>query len=552
MKSILIKSAILLMVHLCSLLLISCIQVEKVQTTDQPNVLLIMIDDLNDYLGCYGGHPQAISPGIDALAESGIMFANAHTNAGVCAPSRNSMFTGVYPHNSRDFGWTPYPMQKALQNNKTLIELFNENGYYTLGTGKLMHSEMTETLDEWGVDVRINYGPHASDSAGPAGHPSVPEPFRSINLVDGSFAPMSDVPEYGWTYGHKPYRYVSEDDRDLLPDELHAEWAAEKIRELEMKESDQPFFMGVGFVRPHTPLYAPKRFFDMFPLESIELPEILENDAEDCNYLSVYEPTEMGPHYYQALKEAFPEGDEGLKLVVQAYLACIAFVDEQVATVMEALENSKFKANTIVILTSDHGWQFGEKDYLYKNSPWEEGTRVPLIIRAPWDSNSGSITKQPVSLIDIFPTLVDVCKLQGGTGKNGPGLPLDGYSLTPILEDPDLEQWEGPEGALTLMGAGINKPVEGTGESRNPGALWHIQIIRDMEDEYVLNQNYSWRTEDWRYIRYRNGKEELYHCKEDPYEWNNLALSDAHAEKKMEMHHQMMDLLQKRYPGGLK
>ncbi len=517
--------------------LISCSQKNKIDQK-QPNVLLIMVDDLNDYQGVFGGHPQAKTPNIDRLAKSGTVFVNAHTNVPVCSPSRNSLFTGIYPHNSRDFGWTPHFKQAVLKDHKTLIEVFKENGYTTLGTGKLLHKNVKKYWDEWGVPEGINYGPHAYsgiDEKGKRimGHSSVPEPFRSINVVDGSFAPLSDTPvifndrgekiETGWTYGDKPYRYVTDVHRDLMPDEQHAIWASNKIKHLDTLNNSNPFFMGVGFVKPHTPLYAPKKYFDMFPLDDIQMPVIKEGDNGDIFYSSVYPSTEMGLAYYQKLKLSYPEGDLGLRKFLQAYLACVAFVDDQIGVVLDALDNSTLKENTLVVFASDHGWQMGEKDYLYKNSPWDESTRIPFIIRYPKLYKPGNKVEHAVSLIDIFPTLVDLCELKGGTIKGSAIIQLDGFSLKPFLENANTNEWEGPQGALTVLGAGINKPIEGVGFNSNPGALWHIQITADLDSSYVRKQNYSYRTKNWRYILYHNGKEELYNHKNDSYEWTNLA-----------------------------
>ncbi|GGZ87617.1 hypothetical protein GCM10007028_27260 [Algibacter mikhailovii] len=507
-----------------------------------PNVLFIMVDDLNDYQSVYGGHPQAQTPNINKLAQSGTMFTNGHTNVPVCSPSRNSLMTGIYPHNSRDFGWTPHYKHAVLKNHKTFIELFKENGYQTYGTGKLLHKNLRRYWTEWGVPESINYGPHAYSGINEngkriMGHPSVPEPFRSINSVDGSFASLADTPftidrsghriKTGWTYGKKTYNYTDDNNRDQLPDEQHAEWIVNKIKWLE-ENNTSPFFIGVGFVNPHTPLYAPQEYFDMYPLDSIKMPVVKSNDKDDTHYASVYESTEMGIAYYKKLKQAFPNDNEGLRKFLQAYLACVAFVDDQIGKVIEALDNSKFKDNTIIVLVSDHGWQMGEKDYLYKNSPWEESTRIPFIIRDPQRSQPGSQVEHAVSLIDIFPTFKDLCQLKGSITKNHAQSQLDGFSLKPFLEDARTTNWEGPEGALTVLGAGINKPIEGLGFSSNPGALWHIEITKDLDTEYVWQQNYTYRTKEWRYILYHNGKEELYHNSEDPFEWHNLAVDSKY------------------------
>jgi len=195
-------------------------------------------------------------------------------------------------------------------------------------------------------------------------------------------------------------------------------------------------------------------------------------------------------------------------------------VDEQIGAVIDALNNSKFKDNTIIVLTSDHGWNMGEKEYLFKNSPWEESTRVPLIIRAPGESKPGSKVDHPVSLIDIYPTLVDLCHIEGNTMRSDSGTMIDGYSLRPFLKNPEFQNWDGPDGALTVLGVGVNK-------------------------EDVLKQNYAYRTKNWRYILYRNGEEELYNHQNDPYEWNNLAPDEEYAEKKQELKDQMMNIVRK-------
>lgn len=515
-------------------------QTEKV--ADKPNVLLIVIDDLNDYQGCFGGHPQAKTPNIDKLAASGVRFVNAQTNIGLCNPSRNSIFTGVYPHQSRNFGLDKETTQALFRNNKTIMEMFSENGYYVMGSGKLLHNNQPKLWDEWGVNVN-NYGPFAYDGKNEVGHPSVPEPFRSIGDVDGSFAPLSDVPKfskdeikgpnYGWAYSGDndiPFKYIDENNRDLLPDELHANWAAKRIKEMDEAGMEQPFFMGVGILRPHTPLYAPKRFFDMFPIEELELPEILAGDVNDTYYKDNYPVertaddkwytnTSKGQMYSKLLTESYG-GDEkeGLKHFLQAYLACVAFADEQVGKVLDALSNSQFSENTLVILTADHGWQMGQKQYLFKNSPWENATKIPFVIKAEGVIKNSEV-KQPISLIDIYPTLIDVCNLKGANKKNEKGFTLGGYSLKPFLENPNSENWEGPEGTLTT-------------------------IATDIVNYDLSAQTFAYRTSDFRYIIYPNGQEELYDLKNDPHEWTNLAASEKYTEVKTKLKETVLEMIQ--------
>jgi len=527
---------------------------------EKPNVLFIIVDDLNDYLGTFGGHPQSKTPNIDKLAAQSVQFTNAQTNAPVCQSSRNSLFTGVYPHVSKDFAWTPLTKQHVLKHNKTFLQLFRENGYQMLGTGKLLHKNQKKLWHEWGVPERINYGPHAFNGNKIVGHPSVPEPFRSINIVDGSFAPLTDVPtfsgdstakvkhEAGWGYPHKPFNYVDENNRDRLPDEQHAIWASSKLKALAKANTQQPFFMGIGFVRPHTPLYAPKRFFDMFPLETIQLPTIKQNDLNDSFFKDNYPMTQMGLAYFKALQDSYEDDDEGLKKVIQAYLACIAFMDEQVGVVLDTLNSTHLKDNTIVVFTSDHGWQFGEKDYLYKNSPWEESAKIPMLFKVPGKSVAGLKQPQPMSLIDLYPTFIDLAHLGGSNSKSKGAAPLGGHSIAPLLSSElntnTTTRWQGPQGALTVMGVGIDKPIEGLAVGTNKHALWHVKVLKDLPDEYIWQQTYSYRTQNWRYIRYKDGQEELYDHRDDPYEWHNLALNKTFDLIKTELIKQMTDIIE--------
>lgn len=511
-----------------SILLGACSIKKSATTTQHPNVLFIMCDDLNDYQGVFGGHPQAQTPNIDKLAASGVQFVNAQSNCPVCQPSRNSLFTGVYPHDSKDFGWTPRTKQPVLKNNKPLMTIFKENGYYLLGSGKLLHKHEPGLWDEWGMNVKHNYGPFISNGEKLIAHPCVPAPYSEIGPVDGSYGRLStgstsDRKNKGketWVYGwdKKPFRYVNDENRDLLQDELHAQWAVKKLKELQESKSHQPFFMGIGFVRPHTPLYAPDKYFDMFPLDKINLEPWLGDDDVDTYLRNNIGSNKKGFRYYRTLVKSY-NGDRelALKHFLQAYLACIAFVDEQIGVVLDALDKSKLSNNTIVVFTSDHGWQMGEKSYLFKNSPWEESARIPLIIRVPGNQYGGRV-EQPVSLIDIYPTLADCCSLKGSNKVNEKGAALGGHTLLPLLEDPFNGKWDGPHGALTIVGNyGKNIPVE--------------------------KQNYSYRTKNWRYIHYSDGFEELYNCSKDKYEWHNVADKKCYQEIKAALHSEMIDII---------
>lgn len=498
------------------------------QTEKQPNVLLIVIDDLNDYTGFLGGHPQVKTPHMDALAKEGVVFSNAHTNAPICAPSRASMFTGIYPHVSKNFWFSKWTENKVLKNSKSLAQFMGDNGYNTYATGKLMHDRVKSEWHEYGIEN--TFGPYAFNGKKVVQHPIMPKAYSS-DKNDGLFTSLANVPDVpaddkspgysGWydAANRKSFKYVNEDNRDLLNDEQHVKWAVEKLKALGETETDKPFFLAVGFVRPHTPLVAPQKYFDMYPLETLKLPVIKENDNEDTYYRSTFKWTPPWAQHFEKLNASYPTLEEGLAKYLQAYLSCVSFVDDQVGKVLESLKNSKFNENTIVILTSDHGYNHGEKDFLYKNNLWEESTRVPLIIKVPnLKASQGKRINHPVSLIDIYPTIADFSNIKATNLKNDNGKPLSGYSLKPFIENPENPKWNGPDVALTV--------VRGNVKSNVPS-----------------EQSYSVRSEDFRYIRYVNGKEELYNHKNDPFEWNNLASDKKFKKIKKKLRQQMDELL---------
>ena len=530
----------------------------KKNVNQNPNVLLIMVDDLNDYTEIFKGHPQIKTPNIKKLAQSGTSFLKAYTNDPMCGPSRASMISGVYPHNSSNFWQESWQKNIVLTNTKNIMEKFRENGYNVIGSGKILHHHKSELWDEFGH--KADYGPVAFSGKrfrGKKGiaHHDVPKPFSEIGQIDGSFGPLKNVKnlkfegeELSWAYGgsrsYKEFKYNNENDRDLTPDEINAKWAENKINQLSKSDNDSPFFLAVGFVRPHTPLIAPKKYFDMYPLQDVQLANILENDKDDTfrNYNTDNEKTfsdidnktlshrqlrKRWIEMYYKLTESYDDPKEGLRRFTQAYLACVSAVDDNIGQVVNAIDNSKFKDNTIIVLVSDHGWTLGEKEHTYKNSPWEESTRIPMTIRVPGMTKPKSKVDHPVSLIDIYPTLLDLAGLDSETVKNKKGKPLDGHSLKPFLLDPKTDDWDGPEAALTV--------VYSSDKNKNKPA----------------NHHYSVRTKDWRYIIYDSGKEELYHNEKDPKEWNNLVFEKKHP-KRDEMVEILKEMTYPMVPNGLK
>ena len=502
---------------------------------EKMNVLFIICDDLNDYVENFGGHPQARTPNIKKLARTGVSFVEAHCNIPICNPSRASILTGLYPHTSRCYGFEHWDKNEVLNNSRTIMDHFRSNGYHVLGTGKVMHNRDRREWEDYGHPA--DYGPFANDGREEnIAHPDVPSPFATeFGAVDGSFGPLKNL--HGkisdltgkpliWKTGNwktkRELRYISDKDRDPTGDELNAQWALEKLKALSEGPGDRPFFMGLGFIRPHTPLIVPQKYFDMFPLETISLPEIRDQDAIDTfkHTLNSDEDDrggDRGTKMHDSLISSFKGNkDLALRKFIQAYLASIASIDELIGKVIDFIDQSPLKDNTIIVFTSDHGWGMGEKGYLYKNSLWQESTRVPLIVRAPGCSSAGNSCDVPVSLVDLYPTLLDLCKLPNNTMKNSKGRPLDGHSLAPLLREPKTGQWAGPKAVLTAL------------------YKW--------AEHYVPNeQSYSLRSKDWRYIRYANGKEELYNVNEDPQEWNNLAPESEHRPLLRTLKKQLLD-----------
>lgn len=488
-----------------------------------PNVVFIILDDLNDYVGYIGGHPQAQTPEIDALAAQSVVFSNAHSNVPVCAPARASMFSGIYAHNSRNYGFAKWFENPVLGNSKTLMEFFGESGYDTLGAGKVMHHLKRDQWTTFGPGP--DYGPVWFDGEEKTAHPSVPRPFADIGPIDGSFAPMTndfvvdeDERFVGWYQGGwqnpRPMRYESDDNRDRLPDEISADWAVQQLESRSAAGNDKPFFLAVGLIKPHTPLHVPQRYFDQFPENEIELPGIAENDRRDTYYHRLFGKDFKGPRYYRTMVESYAEIEEGLRAWTRAYLAATRFVDEQVGKIIDAIDASPFRDNTIIVLTSDHGFTIGEKEYLFKNALWESSTRVPLLIRLP--GREPTVLSAPVSHIDLYPTLRELAGLGGETRKSDQGHDLDGTSLAAYMRG---DKARAPQYALTM--------IEADTESKEPRAM-----------------HYSLRSESLRYIRYASGDEELYDHRVDPDEQDNLAGDERYDRIRSEMSRALTSLFE--------
>ncbi|MBB6460180.1 sulfatase-like hydrolase/transferase [Flammeovirga kamogawensis] len=495
------------------------------------NVVMIVLDDLNDYIGIMGGNMQTKTPNIDKLADSGILFTNAHSNAPLCDPSRASFLSGILPSTSNHFGTgaSNFKNNETLINSKLLSQYFQENGYTTYKTGKITHSAAGE--NKFGYDYYLenthDYGPVAFNGKSGVQHPdNTLEMGKEGGSLDGTFGPLSNIPNVpyvsdvqpgfnGWysTTLKEKFEYTSDEERSKMPDEKSVEWIEQQIKQLDEKDSKNPFMMSVGLIRPHSPFTVPDKYFEQFPLEDIEIPASIWNDLDDTS-----NKDGRGQSIFNALENQYTDRQEGIRRYLQGYLASIAFADEMVGRVVNAVENSQYADNTVIVLFSDHGYNMGEKDYAWKNNLWEHATRVPLIIKSPIHKNTaGQKSHQPVSLVDVYPTLKDLCYLTGDNKKNEKGADLDGHSMKPFLANPSDGTWEGDEVALTSVGN------------------WYFR--------YKDFHNYALKSKRFRYISNYEQDDELYDHNYDKNEWFNVIDEPAYAEVKEAMEKKLNDIL---------
>lgn len=427
-----------------------------VHASDRPNVLFIAMDDLNDWIEPMGGHPQAITPNLTRLAESGVLFNNAHCPAPACNPSRSAIFSGRSPHVSGMYS-NRQKMREIMPEAELLPKYFSRNGYWSGGSGKMLHYFID--ADSW-------------DEYYPAKETENPFPEH----MPWGERPKS-LPRGGpWQYVETDWHAFDVTDDEFGGDSKVADYVSSKL----MEEHDKPFFLACGIYRPHEPWFVPKKYFDMFPLEDVQLPPgYKEDDLEDLPPSG----KQRGPNRYFAHIREQGQWKQGL----QAYLASIAYADAMLGRVLDTLEKSPNRDNTIVVMWSDHGWHLGEKQHWQKYTMWRAVTRIPFIVKVPkgifglpQGTEAGGVCSQPVNLLSLFPTLVELCGLPGKSDNDGP-------SLVPLL--------------------------------RNPQADWpHVSVTHASQPG-----TFGLSAEDWRYIHYSNGDEELYHIANDPYEWTNLA-----------------------------
>lgn len=431
----------------------------------KPNVLLILADDLNDWVGSLTSHPNARTPNIDRLAGSGMLFRQAYAASPKCNPSRTALLLGLAPSTTGIYDnghwWRPH-LPEAI----ALPQAFRRAGYHVAGGGKIFHHTAgfnpPDLWDEY-FDLRFDDPWDRSGAAYPGMGPTRPPPGHPL----AGLAPFRH--ELDW--GSLPIREADYGDARTVA------WAADFLRQ----ERAQPFLLAVGLFHPHLPWYAPQRFFAAFEADQTLLPDVPADDLADV-------PAEgrrlagRGAEVFAAIRAAGKWVE-----AVRAYAANIAFADALVGRLLDALEQSPHAENTLVVFASDHGFHLGEKQHWYKSTLWERATHVPLVIRGPGVA-PGSVCDRPVSLLDIYPTLLDLAGV--------PTAPrLDGRSLSGLLADPASEP------------------------NRHAGITY-------------LRGNHAIRRGRWLYIRYRDGGEELYDRDADPHELANLADSEERREVK--------------------
>lgn len=429
---------------MCLLLPLSALSAEK------PNVLFIAVDDLNHWVGYTQRNPQAQTPNIDRLSKRGVSFTRAYCAAPVCNPSRAALMSGLRPATTAVYD-NGVNWKSLIPAGKSLTVPFQQAGYFVAGAGKIYHSD-SYYESEWNDYFDKAHGYQTGGEHG-----------KGVGKDEGFLEPVK---------------------HDLKDEDL-SDWHITQycINQLG-KEHSKPFFLACGLHKPHLPWVVPQKYYDQFPIEKIQLPPFKADDLEDIPPAGLRMAKAQGDHATIISKDRW-------KQAVRSYLACCAYTDMNLGRLLDALDKSRYRDNTIIVFWGDHGWHLGEKSHWRKFALWEEATRSPLIWVVPGVTQPGTVCDRTVDFMSIFPTLCDVAGLE--TPKH-----VEGRSIRALLANPKAE-WTEP--ALTTFGY----------------------------------QNHAVRDARWRYIRYADGGEELYDHSTDEFEWQNLATKSEHAAVKTQL-----------------
>lgn len=424
------------------------------------NILMIAVDDLNDWVGAFGGHPQAKTPHMDRLARNSMVFRNASCAGPVCGPSRSALLSGFRPSTTGTYSNdTNMRDSKIVQTHATLPEYFTKHGYRTISCGKIFHKHETANgadAGQWAFDVW-----HDEQNRGGQKPESVYS--RNKGIIAGK---EIENPKYKVGGGSEFSWGVTEKGKEFTQDYRTAKWFEQQLQE----QHDQPFFMFAGLSKPHLSWFVPQEYYDLHPLESVQVPEYRMDDLDDILGGTRKRRFEAQPDFLWVQEYGLHQR------AVQAYLAACSYADDCIGVMLDALENSQYADNTIVVLWGDHGWHLGETLRFRKATLWKEATQLPLMVHLPGMDARRDCSRN-VNLLDLYPTLIELCGL--------PEKQLDGTSFKPLLENPE-RAWSP---TVTTAGKG----------------------------------NHSVMSEKWHYITYGGETEELYDLTKDPLEWRNLA-----------------------------
>ncbi|PPL04582.1 sulfatase [Parapedobacter indicus] len=421
----------------------------------RPNVLFIAVDDLNDWITLFDANNPIRTPNLERLASKGVFFTHAYCSSPACNPSRASLLTGTRPHKTGIYG-NKSDWRKALPQTETIQQYFMNHGYFSAGAGKIFHHHWDGAFHDTASFHEFQPMPDT--------YPDSPLPARKLNGFEWYGSKNTDWGAWPLAVGDAvDYRTVSYAG-DFL-DRAH----------------EEPFFLSIGIFRPHMPGYSPPQYREKYPVENAVMPVVKANDWDDLpsGAAQLLEPSKW---FWQGMERAIAEDPQAWADMVTSYQAAASFADAQIGRLLDALEQSPYADNTVIVLWSDHGYHLGEKQHMEKFALWEKTTHVPFIVVAPGQIKPGTTIHTPIDLTTVYPTLIDLCGLPARSG-------LDGYSVLPLLEDSTASF---PPALMTYM--------EG---------------------------NHAIRTARWRYIRYADGTEELYDHTKDGHEWNNLAV-DTH------------------------